>query len=129
MELNIHYRDCIGSLIYLLSTILDLSFAVYKFAKFSVNPGKVKFEVLVHLLRYIGDNKTSELKYYVNMNDAPVNELLRQASIKIENHLIDFSDYSWQDCPDTGRITGAYIIFDQGGPIYHGTHVPVPVAQ
>ena len=40
-----------------------------------------------------------------------------------------FSDYSWQDCPDTGRSTGAYIIFYQGGPIDHGTHVPVPVAQ
>ena len=40
-----------------------------------------------------------------------------------------FSDSSWQDCPDTGRGTGAYIIFYQGGPIYHGTHVPVPVAQ
>ena len=34
-----------------------------------------------------------------------------------------------QDCPDTGRSTGAYIIFYQGGPIDHGTHVPGPVAQ
>ena len=40
-----------------------------------------------------------------------------------------FSDYSWQDCPDTRRSTGAYIIFYQGGQIYHGTHVPGPVAQ
>ena len=36
---------------------------------------------------------------------------------------------SWQYCPDTGRSTGAYIIFYQGGPIDHGTHVPGPVAQ
>ena len=42
---------------------------------------------------------------------------------------MDFSDSSWQDCPDTGRSTGAYIIFYQGGTIDHGTHVPVPVAQ
>ena len=28
-EYNIHYRACIGSLIYLLSTIVDLSFAVH----------------------------------------------------------------------------------------------------
>ena len=27
------------------------------------------------------------------------------------------------------RSTGAYIIFYQGGPIDHGTHVPGPVAQ
>ena len=69
------------------------------------------------------------LKYYTDMNDAPVTDLLRQASIKTENQLMDFSDSSWQDCSDTGRITGAYIIFYQGGPIYHGTHVPGPVYQ
>ena len=62
------------------------------------------------------------LKYYSDMNEAA-------ADIKTENQFIDFSDYSWKDCPDTGRSTGAYIIFYQGGPIDHGTHVPVPVAQ
>ena len=61
-ELDIHYRACIGSLIYLLSKIVDLSFAVHKLAKFSANPGKLHFEVLVHLLRYIRDNKTLVLK-------------------------------------------------------------------
>ena len=40
-----------------------------------------------------------------------------------------FSDSSWQDFPDTGRSTGAYIIFYQGGPIDHGTHVTGKVAQ
>ena len=40
-----------------------------------------------------------------------------------------FSDSSWQDCPYTGRSTRAYIIFNQGVPIDHGTHVPGPVAQ
>ena len=40
-----------------------------------------------------------------------------------------FSDSSWQDCPDTGIINGAYIIFYQCGTIYHGTHVPGPVTQ
>ena len=42
---------------------------------------------------------------------------------------MDFSESSWQDCPDTGRSTGEYNIFYQGGPIDHGTHVPGPVAQ
>ena len=50
-EYNIHYRYCIVSLIYLLSTRVDLSFTVHKLAKFSANPGKVYFEGLVHLLR------------------------------------------------------------------------------
>ena len=39
-----------------------------------------------------------------------------------------FSDSSWQYFPDTGRITGVYIIFYQGGTIGHDTHVPGPVA-
>ena len=50
-EYNIHYRACIGSLIYLLSTKVDLIFAVHKLAKFSANTGKVHFEGLIHLLR------------------------------------------------------------------------------
>ena len=108
---------------------MDLSFAVHKLAKFSANPGKVHFEGLVHLLRYIRDNKTLVLKYYAYLNDAPVTDLLRQANIKTKNHLMNFSDSSWQDCPDTGRSTGSYIIFYQGRPIDHGTHVPGPVAQ
>ena len=37
-EFNIHYRSCIGSLICLLSTRVDLSFAVHKLAKFLANP-------------------------------------------------------------------------------------------
>ena len=63
------------------------------------------------------------------MNDAPISDLFRKASIKTENHLMDFSDYSWQHCTDTGIIIGTFIIFYQGGPIEHFSHVPGPVAQ
>ena len=108
---------------------MDLSFAVHKLAKFSSNPGKVHFEGLVHLLRYIRYNKTLGLKYYLDMNDATVTNLLRQASIKTENHLMAFSYSSRKYCPDTGRSTGSYMIYYQGGPIDHGTHVPGQVAQ
>ena len=44
------------------------------------------------------------LKYYADLNDVPVSDLLRQASIKTDNHLIDFSNYSWQDFPETVRV-------------------------
>ena len=94
-----------------------------------MNPDKVHFEGLVHILRYIRGNKTLGLKYYAYLNDAPVTDILRQANIKTKNHLMAFSDSSWQYFPETGRSIGAYIIFYQGGPIDHGTHVPVPVAQ
>ena len=94
---------------------------MHKLVKFSANPGKVYFEGLVHLLRYIRDNNTLVLKYYASMND-----LLRQSIIKSENQLMDLFDSS---CPDTGISTGAYIIFFQGGTIYHGTNVTGPVSQ
>ena len=128
-EFNIHYRACIGSLIYLLYTRVDLSFAVHKLEKFLENPGKVHFEVLIHILRYIRDNKTLGLKYYAYLNDATVTDLLRQSSLKTENHFLDFFYSSWQDFPDNEISTGAYIIFDQGGSINHVTHVPGPVSQ
>ena len=128
-EFNIHYRSCIGSLIYLLYTRVYLSFALHKLANFSANPGKVHFEVLIHPLKYIKENKTLGLKYSADTNDEPVTDLLRQASIKTENHLMYFSYYIWKDCLDTDISTGAYIIFDQCGPIDHCTHITGPFSQ
>ena len=61
---------------------MDLSFAVNKLAKFSANPGRVNFELLVHIFIYIRDNKNLGLKYYADTNDALVSDLLRKASIK-----------------------------------------------
>ena len=69
------------------------------------------------------------LKYYADLNDAPVTDLSRQANIKTKNHLMAFSDSSLQDCPDNGRSTGAYIILYQGETIDNCTHVPGPVYQ
>ena len=108
---------------------MGLSFSAHKLAKFSSNHGKVHSELLVHLLRYIRDNKTLGLNYYANIKDAPLSDLLRKARINTENKLMGFSDSSWKYCPDTGRHTGAYNIFYQGGTIDHGTHVTVPVSQ
>ena len=52
-----------------------------------------------------------------------------QAIIKTNKHLMDFSDSSWNYCPDTGRSTVEYIILYEGGPIDHDTHVPGTVAK
>ena len=49
----------------------------------------------MHLLRYIRDSKTLGLKYYADINDAPLTDLLIQAIIKNDNHLIAFSDSIW----------------------------------
>ena len=82
-KFNIHYRYCILSLIYLLSKILDLSFALHRLELFSSNPGKVHFEVLVHSFRYIMDNKTWGLNYSADMKYATLSNLLRQYSIRL----------------------------------------------
>ena len=85
---------------------MDLSFAVHKVSKFSSNPGNVHFEGLVHLLSYIIGNKTLVLKYYAYMKDTPLSDPFIQVIISTDNQLMDFSDYSSQGCPDTGRSTG-----------------------
>ena len=77
----IHYRSCVWSLIYLLSTRLDMCFEVHKLEKFSSNPGKVQFEGLVHLLWYIRDNNNLGLRYYAKIHYAPLSEILIQAII------------------------------------------------
>ena len=51
------------------------------------------------------------LKYYADMKDAPLSDLLRQARINNENQLMAFHDSSWLDCPYTGRSTGAFILY------------------
>ena len=128
-EFNIHYRAFIISLICLLSKGVDISFSVHKLSGFSSKHGKVHFKGLVHLLIYIMDNNTLGLKYYYYMKDAPLSDLLRQTSINTDKQFMAFCDYICQNCPDTSRITLAYIIFYQSGPIDLGTYVPVPVAQ
>ena len=65
----------------------------------------------------------------MNINGAPVSDLLRKANIKTENQLMAFSDSSWKYCLDTVRIIGVCIIFYQGDPIDHGSYVPGPVGQ
>ena len=69
------------------------------------------------------------LKYDADIDDAHLSNLLKQASIKTENTLMDLSDSIWQYCPETGRSTGAYILFYQGGTIDHGTYLLGPVSQ
>ena len=81
-------------MIYFLSTRVDLSFAVHKLANFSSNPGKVNFELLVHLLIYIRDNKTLGLNYYSAIKFAPLSDLLRQYGVNTNNQLMALSDSS-----------------------------------
>ena len=71
-----------------------MSFSLHKLELFSSNHGKVHFEGLEHLLRHIRENETFVLKYYTDMKDVPLLDLLRQPSINTDNQLIYFSDSS-----------------------------------
>ena len=55
---------------------MDLSFAVHKLIKFSTDTGKVHFEGLIYLLIYIRDKKTMVLKYYADLKDSLVTDLI-----------------------------------------------------
>ena len=81
------------------------------------------------MLRYIRENRNSGLIYYSKIEDAPLSYILTQSSIKIENILMVFHDYNYQDFPNTGIIKGEYILFFHGGPIDYLTHVLGKVAQ
>ena len=106
-----------------------MCFSVHKLANFSSNPDKAYFEGLVHLLRYIRDNRNLSLIYYAKIEDSHLSDLLRQYRIHHENQLMVFSDSIWKGYQDNVRSIGSYIFFNQGGPIYHCTHVPGPVTQ
>ena len=108
---------------------MNLCFTAHNLEKSSSNPGKLHFEGLVQLLIYIRDKNNFRLKYYANIEEAHLSDLLIKVIINTENQLMVLSDYIWQNCPDTGTSTGAYIVFYQGGTIDYCTHVTGPVDQ
>ena len=91
-EYNINYNDCVGSIIYILSVRVYLCLAVNKFIKFLSNIGNVHFEGLLHLLRYIWDNNSLGLRYYSQIEDAPLSELFIHSIIHTDNQLMMFSN-------------------------------------
>ena len=92
IEYNLTYRACVVKLIYLFSTRVDLYFELHKLETFSSNPGKLHFEGLVHFMGYIRDNNSLGLKYYANIEDETLSDLLIQAGIKSEKQLMVLSD-------------------------------------
>ena len=60
---------------------MDLCSTVHNMEKFSSNTGKVYFEGLLHLLRYIRKKNNLGLIYYAKIEDAPLFSLLIQSSI------------------------------------------------
>ena len=128
-QYRIDYGSCVGCYIYLSNTRPDLMYAVAKLSKFSRQPGKKHMKYLLHLLRYTRDHTNYGIKFYADWSVSPLANLLREANVVSERPLLTFSDSSWQDCVDTGRSTGAYYIFYQGGIVDMSSNVPDPVAM
>ena len=72
---------------------MNLCFTAHNLEKSSSNPGKVHFEGLVQLLIYIRDINNLRLKYYANIEDAPLSDLLIKVIVHTENQLMVLSDY------------------------------------
>ena len=129
-EYGFEYASVIGMLIYLMNTAFILHFAITKLGKFNALPGEKHFKAVKHILNHLRCNHTSfGITYYADPKRLPLNQLLKDhVGTELDSPLTLFTDSSWQDCPDTGRSTGGYLLYQQGGLIDGGSFVPTPVA-
>ena len=128
-EFRIEYATAIGCLLWILNTFPRLQFGIRKLAKYMRNPGRMHFQALMHMLHHVRCNHTNGLTYYSDPARAPISELIFSQNIHpTESTFYVFADSSWQDCPDTGRSTGGYHIFYQGGIVDSAMTFPTPVA-
>lgn len=118
-------------LIYLMNTAFILHFAITKLGKFNALPGKKHFKAVKHMFNHLRCNHTSfGITYYADPKRSPLNQLLKDnIGTKLDSPLTLFVDSSWQDCPDTGRNTGGYLLYQQGELIDGGSFVPTLVAM
>ena len=100
---------------------------VNKLAKSSSKPGLKDYDALMHCFGYLRKFTDYAVKYYANVDESPIYKICEKHKIPM-TELVGFSDSSWQDCPDTGRSTGGYKVFFQGGVIDANSFTPVPVA-
>ena len=129
-EFGFEYASVIGMLIYLMNTAFILHFAISKLAKFNALPGRRHFKAVRHLLNYLRCNHLRfGITYYSDVQRSPIYQLVKKfTKARPDAPLMLFTDSSWQDCKDTGRSTGCFLIFHQGGLIDGGSFVPQPVA-
>ena len=127
-EFGLEFPVCVGCLIWLLNTYTRLQFSVRKHAKFMRLPGRKHFVAIVHTLHHIRCHHLFGLTFYSNVMDAPVSRLLFEHGADPLAPLIAFTDSSFNDCPDSGRSTGGYVLFYQGGVVDSASAMPDPVA-
>jgi hypothetical protein len=127
-EMGFGFPVVVGCLLWLLNTYPRLQFSVRKLAKFMRLPGRPHFTAMLHVLHHIRCHHLFGLTFYSDMSEAPIARLLFEHGVDPLVPLITFSDSSWQDCADSGRSTGGYHIFMQGGIVDSASCMPDPVA-
>ena len=126
-EFGFEYAAAVGSLIYLINTFIKLNFAVRKLARFMQKPGRKHFKYLKHLLQHIQFHRCSGgIKFYADVTKSPLHQAMVDSDAKnmMDFPIIALSDSSFQDCEDTGRSTGGYLIFYMGAVIDAAAVVP-----
>jgi hypothetical protein len=126
---GIDYAAAVGSLIYLINTFIKLQYGVRKLSRFMRLPGDRHYKALKHMLNYIRCHRTeSGIKFYSDPTHSPLFKTLSEVgapSIR-DFTIIGVSDSSFDDCPDTHRSTGGYVIHWQGG-VVEGASVMPPI--
>jgi hypothetical protein len=128
-EFGFKYASIVGMLIFAMNTFVYLHFAIQKVAKFMMRPGRVHHVAVTHLQRHLRCNTcTAGITYYSDLSTAPVTQLLVSIGAPTDFPLVMFTNSSRQDCPDTSRSTGCYLIHCQGSLVDAAPFVPDPVA-
>jgi hypothetical protein len=128
-EFGFKYSSVVGMLIFSMNTFIYLHFGVRKLAKFNTRPGRKHYEAAAHFLRHLRCNtRRGGIRYYANLSDSPFTKLLASFDGPVDYPVVLCTDASWQDCPDTSRSTGCYMIFVQGGIVDAASFVPNPIA-
>ena len=110
-----------------MNTFTKIRYAVRLLARFMAKPGRRHFKALKHLVHYLQcSTHTGGIKFYANPKESPLHLHLHSidAGWATEYPIIAASDSSFQDCVDTGRSTGAYMIMMCGGVVDAATIVP-----
>ncbi|KAG7355160.1 hypothetical protein IV203_004516 [Nitzschia inconspicua] len=109
-----------------MNTFVKLAFPIRKLAKFMQKPGRKHFEILKHLLHHIQCHRCSAgIKFYIDMKLSPLYQMMIETgnAAHADAPLILFTDSSFQDCPDTTKSTGGYLIFMRGGVVDNSSHL------
>ncbi len=80
------------------------------------------------MLRYLRNNCYLGIRFYSNLEDAPLIKMLKFQNIAQHHPFFGFLDPSCNDNDDSGHRTGCFIITYMGGAVDHSSNLSDPVA-